>query len=149
MSEDLTPKEKSLVEADAGTEVALDAIEEAPVSEAWKETFRTIEEAGLVSGGFYPTYESVDASKHRQLMFNGWAFFFGPIYYFVLGMWRKALTWVFLTLTLSILGAILVVALGLPAAISRAIGIGIQVLYASNANADYYRKQIRGETFWV
>lgn len=148
MSDDLTPKEKSLVEA-GGAEVALDAIEVAPVSDSWKETFRAIEEAGLVSGGFYPTFETVDPKKHRQLMFNLWAFLFGPIYYFVLGMWRKALTWIAMTIAFSIGAAILVVFLGLPDAISRALGIGIQVLYASNANADYYRKQIQGETFWV
>lgn len=149
MSDGEPSKEKALTDAGAGDEVALDAIEEAPVSDAWKDTFRAIEEASLVRGGLMPVFENVDPGKHRHLMFNGWAFFFGPLYYFALGMWRKALTWVFLTIALSLLAAVMVVALGLPAAISRAVGIGMQVLYASNANADYYRKQIRGETFWV
>jgi hypothetical protein len=147
MSEDLpaagTPKEKALAEAGAGAEVALDAIEEAQVSESWKRSFRAIEKAGLISGGFCPRFENVDPADHRHLMFNFGAFFFGPIYYFYLGMWRKGLTWV------SIAAAILAVAMGLPAAVTRALGIGLQVLYASNANTDYYRKQIQGETFWV
>jgi hypothetical protein len=91
----------------------------------------------------------VDPADHRHLRFNFGAFFFGPIYYFYLGMWRKGLTWVFVTATLSIAVAILAVAMGLPAAVTRALGIGLQVLYASNANTDYYRKQIQGETFWV
>lgn len=149
MSEADIPKEKALVEAGAGDEVALDAIEVAPVGEAWKTTFRAIEEAGLVSGGFYPTFERTDPRQHRHLMFNGYAFFFGPIYYFVLGMWRKGLTWLALTLGVSVAAAVAVVALGFPPFVTRAAGIALQVLYASNANADYYRKQIQGETFWV
>lgn len=52
----------------------------------WQERFELIEKAG---GPKLPLIRTL-SFKERLKMFNVMGFFFGPFYYFVKGMWKKA-----------------------------------------------------------
>jgi len=66
------------------------------VSKKWKIKFNLILEASPITKFGFPKYKNIKILSSKGFMinptFNGWAFFFGPLYYFTKGMWKKALT---------------------------------------------------------
>ncbi|ATD72817.1 MULTISPECIES: DUF2628 domain-containing protein [Gordonia] len=83
---------------------------------------------------------SREAMKHLpfgqrvRITFNPLAFFFGPIYFAVKGMWRKGLMLFGLTLVFNAL----LLALNVPSSFDMAIACGVGALYATTANYAWY-----------
>ncbi len=69
-----------------------------------------------------------------RITFNPLAFFFGPIYFAVKGMWRKGLMLFGLTLVFNAL----LLALNVPSSFDMAIACGVGALYATTANYAWY-----------
>ncbi|MBU9765498.1 DUF2628 domain-containing protein [Mycobacterium sp. TNTM28] len=89
-------------------------------------------------------YRNLSFMAKLRLNSNILAFLFGPIYFFVKGMWRKGLTLLALTVVVAAVG----VSLGVSDTIARAIGLGIAALAMSTANYAYYLHVVRGSQSW-
>ena len=81
---------------------------------------------------------------------NFFAFFFGPIYLFMLGLWKK---------NLALLGIMIAVYVGatwicamlnteVPRGVDNGLGLGFSIAYALITNYAYYLKEVKGEQGW-
>jgi hypothetical protein len=119
-------------------------IDELAVSEAWKTRFRLIDKAGGVS---MPHLKDLQFGDRMKVMFNIFAFLFGPLYYIAKGLWRKAITFF-------VAGVIVLTALSfaLSAAglenVSRALSYGLAAFFANRANIDYYKRTVLNDNGW-
>jgi len=59
------------------------------ISDSWKIKFELIEKAGGVK---LPNAKNLPFGERMKVRFNVWGFLFGPFYYLVKGMWKKAVT---------------------------------------------------------
>lgn len=75
---------------------------------------------------------------------NIWAFFFGFIYFLILGLWRKALTLFAINIAIFTIIGFLPVNNG----VINAIGIAINILWAMTANYAYYLKETKNDQSW-
>ncbi|WCM93951.1 DUF2628 domain-containing protein [Acidovorax sp. NCPPB 2350] len=92
-----------------------------------------------------PFKEALQALPFKQKLLiniNWFAICFGFIYFFILGLWRKAL---------SLLGGLLVLSFVLGAfsdGLARGIGIAVSLLAGMTANYAYYLKEVKGSQSW-
>lgn len=119
----------------------VDPIARLDVSDSWKRKFRLIEQAG---GPDLPGFRDLPFAERFGLNFNVLAFFFGPIYFLIKGLWRQAVVYVVLAIALGVVFDIA----GLEK-LSRAIGYGIAAVFAVRANISYYKKVVLEETPWL
>ena len=93
-----------------------------------------------------------DLSFSKKFLFTGnWiAFFFGFIYLFVLGLWKKNLSLAgMMILTGFILGIIeIMIGKDLPRGMDMGIGIAFGILYMQVANYGYYLKVTQNKQSW-
>jgi hypothetical protein len=123
-------------------EVDIDSLD---VSDTWKKRFKAMQKAG---GPSLPNVKELSPEDRKAITgFNVIAFFLGPIYYIAKGMWRKAITIFVLGFIALLIIDVILAAIGWSAA-SNATGIGFAVVWASLANADYYRKMVLGQNGW-
>lgn len=123
--------------------------EQTPVdnlSDSWRWKFDFFDTYGLPSASpaAKAAYRDLSFMAKLRLTSNILAFLFGPIYFFVKGMWRKGLT--LLALTISVAAALVI--LGVSDSIGRAIGLGVAALAMSTANYAYYLHVVRGSVSW-
>lgn len=113
------------------------------LSDSWKNKFASIEKAG---GPKLPLYRDL-TSNERSVIFNGWGFFFGPFYYLVKGMWKKAIVLFLLSLIVGILIEMILGAMGIniPEVMQF---LPSAVIFACRANIDFYKKMILGDNGW-
>jgi hypothetical protein len=140
-------------------------IAELSVRDKVKRAFTLFERYAVTQpGGLFPTLPKASALVLKGLEFkkrwalNGillthiwWAFFFGPLYYFAVGMWRKGLVLICAMLVLSIvIDVLFVVTTGQEMSDSLIKGVGFGFAYAvsSIATYDLYRLKVKKETFW-
>ncbi|MFA1260026.1 DUF2628 domain-containing protein [Xanthomonas campestris pv. olitorii] len=71
---------------------------------------------------------------------NFYALFFGFIYFFILGLWRKALGLIGVGLVVGIVASFL------PASIGNALSIPLALLAGMSANYAYYLDKVKGST---
>lgn len=121
------------------------------VKPKWRERFTFFDSYGHPGSPAYrQAMRNLSFGERSRITSNFVAFFFGPIYFFVLGLWKK---------NLSLLGIwagviILVVALEaitgmtLPDLLPQALGFGMAALYMSTANYAYYLQRTRGIQSW-
>lgn len=113
--------------------------------EKWKKRFAFFEQFGAPNAPAYKEELKKLEWKQRVLInANIWAFFFGPIYMAIIGLWKKALV---------LFGGILVidtiaVALHLPGPVLNGVGIGFGVLCALCTNYAFYLKRVKGQDGW-
>ncbi|MCU8092593.1 DUF2628 domain-containing protein [Shewanella sp. SM20] len=126
------------------------------LSKGWQKVFaefdlRQADKLGYFASAKSPAHTSrpkMEQFKGNYLVgFNMLAFFFGPLYYMVKGMWKKG---IYLTVFLSIFN---IVFLGIFSFITDKdltplTGIINSVICASIAHYDYYRYYKLGETIW-
>jgi hypothetical protein len=113
------------------------------VSPSWTRKFALIEGAG---GPKLPDLKKLKTGERVAVIFNIWGFLFGPIYYLVKGMWKKAIT-----LTVFGLGIIFVAIAALTMAgidAERSLRFIIPTLFAIRANIDYYKKVVLKDNGW-
>jgi len=117
-------------------------INELDVNDSWKKKFLTICEAKPISLGFIPKFENSKELNYGAKM-NFLAFFFGPIYYMIKGMWKKGLVVFGLSIVLMV-----VIAMINPNLV-QFVGYGIGALCITMANNDFYRFKVLNEgNFW-
>ncbi|MBN3193006.1 DUF2628 domain-containing protein [Pectobacterium versatile] len=78
------------------------------------------------------------------------AFFFGPIYFFVLGLWRKNLTLLGISIAINLIIALIeaIVDATLPEYMNLPIGLSISYLWAGTANYANYLKETKDSKSW-
>ncbi|MBO9749346.1 MULTISPECIES: DUF2628 domain-containing protein [Pseudomonadota] len=77
-----------------------------------------------------------------KLNMNFYAFFFGFIYFFILGMWRKALVLIGASFVIGFICSFL------PDYALRSFGLAYSLLVGMTANYAYYLHKIKGSTSW-
>lgn len=86
------------------------------------------------------------------IKFNFFAFFFGFIYFLILGLWRKGLTLLGLNILISLLAFVIFQNLDtspdLDSLIYKGIGFGFMFIYAQTANLAYYLHIKKGSKSW-
>ncbi|MFP3926857.1 DUF2628 domain-containing protein [Pseudomonas sp. W5-36] len=120
-------------------------------SEKWQQRFAFFDEhGGPNSPTFKPAWLKLPLRQRIKINANIIAFFFGPIYLFVLGLWKKNLTLIGILLAVSVVAEIFYSATGFAYAkqLDLAIGIAINAFYARTTNFAYYLKEIKGEQGW-
>jgi len=89
-------------------------------------------------------YKALSFWERVRLSNNFLAFFFGPFYFMVKGMWRKGLVLLVAGLTVGTLLA----TLGASDSLMRAVSFGFAYLAAMSANYAYYLHVTRQSTSW-
>ncbi|RMO78155.1 hypothetical protein ALQ34_00758 [Pseudomonas syringae pv. maculicola] len=120
-------------------------------SNKWKERFAFFEaHGGPNAPGFRPALKQLPFLNKVKINFNFFAFFFGPVYLFILGLWKK---------NLSFIAMIVVVSIALDMVMdmfefryakeaSSALGFVFNALYGQLTNYAYYLKEVKGEHSW-
>lgn len=112
------------------------------LSSKWQRRFQFFDENGAPGQGSYRmAYRSLSFPEKTLIGFNFWGFFFGPIYFLYLGLFRRAIG------ILALSAAIVFVAIlfGAPDRLLRVLGMGISVSFAATANYAYYLKARHGD----
>ena len=116
------------------------------VSPSWQKRFDFFNTYGLPNSTpeSKAAYQALTFLERLKLTSNILAFLFGPIYFFVKGMWRKGLT------LLGIFVAVEVVLIILNASdtLVRGIGFGLAAIAMTTANYAYYLHVVRGSQSW-
>lgn len=123
--------------------------EQTPVdklSDSWRWKFDFFNTYGLPSASpeAKAAYRNLSFMAKLRLTSNILAFLFGPLYFFVKGMWRKGLT----LLGIAITAGVVLTVLDVSDTIGRSVGIAIGALAMSTANYAYYLHAVRGSQSW-
>jgi hypothetical protein len=114
-----------------------------PYSPKWQFRFNFFTAHGAPNTpAFKAAYKALPFGQKIKVNFNFFALFFGCIYLFILGMWRKALTIVGLTVVLAVVLAFL------PDVIGRGVAVAWTLLIALTTNYNYYLEKVKGDTSW-
>ncbi|CAH0124763.1 DUF2628 domain-containing protein [Pseudomonas mediterranea] len=112
---------------------------------------------------FFDTYGAPNDPRHKEafkalpgfkkkilINANVIAFFFGPIYLFVLGLWKKNLAMIGIMIGLSIAVSVIFGLMGMesPRALDTGMSAAFSVMYAIMTNYAYYLKEVKGEQSW-
>lgn len=108
----------------------------------WAATFALIDAAG---GPKLPKLWSMSFKDIWAIRFNALAFFFGPIYYAKMGMWRKGLSLSGIGLVVVIVGCTILEAAGID---PDPFMLYFPVLLMSRANVSYYNRVKSGQNAW-
>lgn len=116
----------------------------ASVSEGkWHEIFRLIETAG---GPKMPKIKALPFGQRRKVVFNAWAFLFGPFYYLAKGMWKKGVVLFALSVAAIVIMELILDAIGMSRSnVSRFIAPAV---FGTRANIDYYKQIVLGDKGW-
>ena len=95
-------------------------------------------------------YRALPFGKRLLIGSNVIAFFFGPIYFFVIGLWKKGLTLlgIWFVLVLGMVGFEEMSGGVIPDIVVRGIGFGMAALYMLVANYAYYLHKAKGVQSW-
>ncbi|MDI9238254.1 DUF2628 domain-containing protein [Lysobacter sp. LF1] len=118
-----------------------DPIADLDVSETWKRRFRLIEKAGGVQ---MTHFRDLSFGERMSINFNVLAFFFGPFYYLIKGMWRPAVAYL-----LIVFAIVVVLELAGLGRLARSVGYGMAAVYSLRANITYYRQRVLEEYPWL
>ncbi|EGH13933.1 hypothetical protein PSYMP_26116, partial [Pseudomonas amygdali pv. morsprunorum str. M302280] len=115
-------------------------------SAKWQERFNFFETYGAPNDPrFKPALKALPRWTRKALInFNFIAYFFGPIYLFVLGLWKKNLAllgimfavYVVLTVLFSIIG------MEFPDPLDLGLGIAFSIMYGLTTNYAYYLQEV-------
>ena len=121
-------------------------------SAKWQERFDFFETYGAPND---PRYKEAvktlpDFKKKILINANVIAFFFGPIYLFVLGLWKKnlALLGAFLAINIVLSVVFAIIGMDFPRPLCMGLNVAMSMMYALMTNYAYYLKEIKGEQDW-
>ncbi|WP_440062119.1 DUF2628 domain-containing protein [Pseudomonas syringae] len=121
-------------------------------SAKWQERFNFFETYGAPNDPrFKPAVNALPGFKKKLLICaNVIAFFFGPIYFFVLGLWKKNLALIGIIIAVNIVIAVLfgIFAMEAPKALGTGLNVMFSMMYSLTANYSYYLKEVKGEQGW-
>lgn len=113
--------------------------------EKWKKVFSLIEKAGGVK---MPKIKDLTPSERIKARLNFWAFFFGPIYYLIKRMWKKAITYFGLIILFFLVFDYITITYFHRSDINIP-GVAVGIIWAVLANIDYYKIKVLGEDKWI
>lgn len=120
-------------------------------SAKWQTRFDFFDLHGAPSTpGFRQALKQLPFRQKLKVNMNLIAFLFGPIYLFVLGLWKKN---VMLILIMVAVYTILIIALAIagmefPRYLQVGLGYGFNALYGMSTNYSYYLKEEKGDNGW-
>jgi hypothetical protein len=117
---------------------------ELPVSDTWKAVFSLIQKAG---GPPLKNFKTLTFGERMRVGMNFFAFMLGPLYYAAKGMWKKGLL-LFLAGNAIIFVVAVICALLKVDVPPQALGAGLSALFGSQANMDFYKKEVLGKSGW-
>ena len=115
------------------------------LSESWKNKFILIEKAGGVK---LPNFKKLTFGERSKIITNILGFLFGPIYYIIKGMWKKAITLILISAVIIFIMNIIAVMLGKPFIANMANFTGAAIC-GSRANIDYFKKIRMNDNGWI
>lgn len=128
------------------------AAEYTGVKPRWRKRFEFFDVHGAPAGAEYrAAVRTLPFGQRMFWNFNVLAFLFGPIYYLALGMWRKALTMLAVSIAVLTLLAAVDFAIrngSLPDFVWRAVPFGLAGMYAASADYAYYLHVVRQSPSW-
>jgi hypothetical protein len=120
-------------------------------SAKWQERFAFFDAHGAPNApGYKEALKQLPGKQKRTINANFIAFFFGPIYLFVLGLWKKNLTLIAIMVALSFaLDAVYALTdFAYAKQLNFAVGFAFNLSYALMTNYAYYLKEQKGEQGW-
>ncbi|WP_426144011.1 DUF2628 domain-containing protein [Pseudomonas sp. DWP3-1-2] len=118
----------------------------------WQERFNFFEAYGAPNDpNFKAGLKSLPGVRKKLLInLNVIAYFFGPIYFFVLGLWKKGLALIGVMLAINALVILTCTLLGtdVPYALGTGLTVAYSLMYALTVNYSYYLKEVKGEQGW-
>jgi hypothetical protein len=119
----------------------------------WRERFAFLDANGAPGTPTYKqAFKALPFLQRIKIQSSLLAFFFGPIYFFILGLWRKALVGLAITVAVFIIDVVLYAALGpenrFADLVARMLGLAVTLIYAGTANYAYYLKEVKGQDSW-
>ncbi|WP_445380746.1 DUF2628 domain-containing protein [Pseudomonas syringae] len=121
-------------------------------SAKWQERFNFFETYGAPNDPrFKAGLKSLPGfRKKMRINFNVIAYFFGPIYFFVLGLWKKGIALIGIMLATNALILLVCTLLGteVPYALGGGLNVAYSLMYALTVNYSYYLKEVKGEQGW-
>lgn len=126
-------------------------MENTQYSEKWQKRFAFFEQYGAPSTAEAKAALKAESFRGRILIgMNFFAFFFGIIYFLILGLWKKGLVMFGITIALALILSIIDAMTGysMPQGVFTGLGVGISAIWASIANYAYYLKETKGLDSW-
>lgn len=121
-------------------------------SAKWQERFDFFNAHGSPKEpGFVAALKALPGlGKKLRIQMNWIAFFFGPIYLFVLGLWKKnlAMLGIFLAINLVLSLVFAILGMEMPRAVGTGLNVAGSMAYSLTTNYSYYLKEIKGEQGW-
>ncbi|KIY39106.1 membrane protein [Pseudomonas sp. 10-1B] len=117
----------------------------------WQERFAFFDQYGApTSESYKAAFRALPFRKKLLINNNFIAFFFGPIYWFVLGLWKKNLVMLAIIIGIGLLEGIFEAATGteIPRPVDNGISMAFAFLYSFLTNRAYYLKQTKGQQGW-
>ncbi|WP_233874246.1 DUF2628 domain-containing protein [Paraburkholderia adhaesiva] len=117
----------------------------------WRERFEFFEQYGAPSSAEFSAAFRILPGRKKRLISASWlGFFFGPLYWLALGMWRRAVTWLAIALAVGVLEAVFEVAtnIDIPHGIDFGINMGFAVAASLCTNYPFYLKTVKGDNGW-
>lgn len=117
----------------------------------WQERFAFIEQHGRPGSATYKqALRGLSFGKRILINSSILAFFFGPIYWFVLGLWKKNLAVIGIILAIGVIEGLFEMLTGsvIPAAVDNGIGFAVSLTYAILTPYAYYLKRLKNHQSW-
>lgn len=113
----------------------------------WQERFAFFDKyGGPMSPEYKAALQQLEFKEKIKINMNIIAFFFGVIYFFVLGLWRKNLTVLGVAIVVSFF--LMFLPLGFYKTVSSVINLMFALGYSLIANYAYYLHAVKGSTSW-
>ena len=102
------------------------------------------------SPGFKTALKQLPFQQKVKFNVNIIAFFFGPIYLFVLGLWKRNIILILLMIVVftALELAFAMIGIDYPRHLDAGVGFGFNALYGVSTNYGYYLKEKKGEQGW-
>lgn len=120
-------------------------------SQKWQDRFAFFDQHGAPSTPEFKAALKAEPFGRRILFsMNIIAFFFGFIYFFVLGLWKKNLVLAAIAIGIGFILGIIEVVTGfyLPRGADMGINIALAMMWGMTANYAYYLKEVKGLDGW-
>ncbi|WP_348771644.1 DUF2628 domain-containing protein, partial [Providencia rettgeri] len=126
-------------------------MEQKQYSNKWQKRFDFFEKYGSPSTPEFKTALKAASFGERLLInMNFFAFFFGIIYFLILGLWKKGLVMLGISIAIGLVLNIIDFMVGgtIPNGAYTGLSVGISVMWAMVANYAYYIKETKGLDGW-
>ncbi len=120
-------------------------------SAKWQERFAFFDKNGAPGTATYKNaLRALPFGKRVLVNSNIIAFFFGFIYFFVLGLWRKNLSLVGIAAVLGLIMGVFegITGITIPRAIDTGTNVALALMWSMTANYAYYLKEVKGLNGW-